>query len=174
MPEPLVEGQNLGMTGVPRRLILLRHAKSAWPDGVADVERPLAGRGKRDAPAVGRWLQHHIGGIDLVLCSPAARARQTWRLAAAELATTPRLRSAREVYGASAAELLAIAQALPADACTAVIIGHNPGLEDLVGLLTGTEQELKTSTMAVLAGPGAWADFAPGTCYLDELATPRG
>ena len=68
-----------------RRLVLLRHAKSAWPD-VADHERPLAKRGRRDAPVVGRWLGASGYVPDAVICSTAARARETWDLASAGLA----------------------------------------------------------------------------------------
>lgn len=68
-----------------RRLIVLRHAKSAWPEGVPDHERPLAGRGRRDAPAAGRRLYEAGYTPDLVVCSTARRTRETWDLAAAEL-----------------------------------------------------------------------------------------
>jgi phosphohistidine phosphatase len=69
----------------PRTLILLRHAKSAWPEGVADQRRPLAGRGQRDAPAAGRWLGAAGYLPGLVLCSTAQRTRETWQLAGAGL-----------------------------------------------------------------------------------------
>jgi phosphohistidine phosphatase SixA len=72
-----------------RQLMILRHAKSAWPDGVPDRKRPLAKRGCRDAPAAGRWLRGHIVRLDAVVCSPAERARQTWALVAAELDQPP-------------------------------------------------------------------------------------
>src|ERR1019366_8700761 len=74
-----------------RRLVLLRHAKSAWPGPPAppDHDRPLAGRGRRDAPAVGRWLREAGCVPDQVWCSTAQRAVQTWQLAAAELGVAP-------------------------------------------------------------------------------------
>jgi phosphohistidine phosphatase SixA len=70
-----------------RRLVLLRHAKSDWPD-VADQDRPLAKRGRRDAPAVGRWLGQSGYAPDAVICSTALRARETWELASAGLRAT--------------------------------------------------------------------------------------
>ena len=70
-----------------RRLVLLRHAKSDWPDDVPDHERPLARRGRRDAPAAGRWLRKSGYVPDLVLCSTARRARETWQLAEEEHVT---------------------------------------------------------------------------------------
>src|SRR4051794_41904037 len=87
-------------------LVLLRHAKSAWPEGVPDHERPLAGRGRRDAPEAGRWLRQVGLQFDLVLCSTALRARQTWELAAAELDTAPPGRFEDRPYPADAGELL--------------------------------------------------------------------
>ncbi|HEU0128072.1 MAG TPA: histidine phosphatase family protein, partial [Pseudonocardiaceae bacterium] len=112
-----------------RTLILLRHAKSAWPEGIPDVQRPLSGRGRRDAPAVGRWLQEKFAKIDLVLCSPAVRATQTWDLASAQLDAIPQVNRDDRLYGASAGELLRITQELPPKASTVVLVGHNPGLE---------------------------------------------
>src|SRR5690349_19664904 len=76
-----------------RRLVLLRHAKSEWPEGVPDHKRPLTARGRRDATAAGRWLRAHLDdlghGLDAVACSPAQRTRETWALVAAELADPP-------------------------------------------------------------------------------------
>ncbi|WP_230211275.1 SixA phosphatase family protein [Streptomyces kaniharaensis] len=72
-----------------RTLIVLRHAKSAWPPDVPDWERPLGPRGRRDAPEAGRWLRRRGLVPDTVVCSPARRARETWELAGAELPGTP-------------------------------------------------------------------------------------
>ena len=68
-----------------RHLIVLRHAKSAWPQEVADQDRPLGPRGLRDAPAAGRWLREHGFTPDRIVCSPTRRTRQTWELVAHEL-----------------------------------------------------------------------------------------
>src|SRR2546421_3593193 len=100
-------GMAAGVT-LTRTLILVRHAKSAWPPDTPDTRRPLAERGRRDAPAVGRWLRAHIATIDRVVCSPAVRAVQTWNLAAAQLPGTPPACLDERLYGASAAVLLAV------------------------------------------------------------------
>jgi len=174
---------------MPRRLVLLRHAKSAWPDDLADHERPLASRGRREAPLAGRWLAEHVGEIDLVVCSPAVRTRQTWELVSAELDRTglertgpersglpgaPEFRIDERVYEAGAGDLVRVARELPAAVGTALVIGHNPGLEDLVGTLTGDWPTMLTSAIAVLTVPGEWSGLTPGRLTLHAVETPRG
>jgi phosphohistidine phosphatase len=155
-------------------LVVLRHAKSAWPTGVADAARPLAERGERDAPAVGRWLREHVPGIDLTVCSPAARTRQTWRLVADQLDHSPDFRLDERIYDADVDDLLSVIHELPDTASTVVLVGHNPGLSELVRVLTGDRVELKTSSVAVLHGPDRWADLDQGTARLARFDTPRG
>lgn len=162
------------MAATKRRLVIVRHAKSAWPEDFPDAQRPLGPRGRRDAPAVGRWLREHVDDIDAVVSSPAVRARQTWGLAADKHGKAPRARFDERVYGASADELLDVVRGLPATASTAVLVGHNPGLQDLVGLLTGEHCELKTASVAVLSWPGSWADAAARHALLEVHSTPRG
>lgn len=157
-----------------RTLVLLRHAKSAWPDGIPDAQRPLAGRGRRDAPAAGRWLRGQVARIDLVVCSPAVRAVQTWDLAAAQLDAIPPVRHDERLYGASAEELLTVTQELPHQASTVVLVSHNPGLEDFLELLAGTVEVLKTSTIAVMASPATWAEATARSYIVEALVTPRG
>ncbi len=154
--------------------MIVRHAKSAWPEGVPDLRRPLGERGLRDAPAIGRWLRERIGQVDMVLCSPALRTRQTWELAAAELDDPPAPRFDDRVYAAGAGELLGVIRELPEDTGTAVVVGHNPALQDFVELLTGKALEMKTSAIAVVAWPRGWVDAAARVAVLEEHATPRG
>ena len=157
-----------------RTLVLLRHAKSSWDEDVADFERPLAGRGRRDAPAAGRWLLKHVPDIDLVVCSPATRARETWDLVAQEFQAAPRMRTDEQLYGADAEELLAVTRQLHDSLRTVVFVGHNPGLEDLVYLFTGKDDQMKTSAIAVLISQGSWSDAEPKWARLETVATPRG
>ncbi|MFF3205318.1 SixA phosphatase family protein [Streptomyces sp. NPDC002962] len=169
----------------PRRLVVLRHAKSAWPEGVPDHERPLAPRGLRDAPAAGRALAEAGRVPDLALCSTAARARGTWELAAAEWETPPPpVRFDPRLYGAVVRELLEVVHETPAEVGTLLLVGHNPGLEELVLDLAGDgpgevldEVRLKfpTSAIAVLAWYGTgWRSLAPGTALLTSMTVPRG
>lgn len=170
--------RGVGATGedgqVRRKLVVLRHAKSAWPQGVPDVRRPLNERGLRDAPAVGRWLNRHVPELALVVCSPAQRTRQTWELVSQELSAHPRVVYDERLYSASARAIIVVARELPADVGTALFIAHNPGLEELVAALSGESCQLKTSSVAVLSGDGDWTDVAPGWATLAESATLRG
>ncbi|MEU0244431.1 histidine phosphatase family protein [Streptomyces sp. NPDC006235] len=170
--------------GPLRRLVVLRHAKSAWPLDVADHERPLAPRGRRDAPAAGRALAEADCLPDLALCSTAVRARRTWELAAAEWGTPPPVRFDRRLYAASPAGLLAVVQEVSAEVETLLLIGHNPGLEELVLALAGdglddTLERLRTkfptSAVAVLTWYGtSWRTLTPGTALLTSMTVPRG
>jgi phosphohistidine phosphatase len=99
-----------------RRLIALRHAKSDWSGGVTDHDRPLAGRGRREAALAGRWLRENAADIDLVVCSSATRARQTWKLVAKQLDNIPPSRVDDRLYAASIRGLLAVVRKLPARA----------------------------------------------------------
>jgi phosphohistidine phosphatase len=154
--------------------VILRHAKSAWPDGVPDRRRPLTERGRADAAAAGRWLRDHVGRPEAVVCSPAERVRQTWELVSAGLDDPPAATVDDDLYGATPDELLAAVRALPEGAGTALLVGHNPGVQELVGLLAGEGPEMKTASIAVVAWTGGWADAAPGGARLERHATPRG
>jgi phosphohistidine phosphatase len=157
-----------------RRLVIVRHAKSAWPEHTPDEQRPLNVRGRRDAPAAGRWLRDRVGHVDAVVCSPAARTRETWGLIAAELDGAPDPIFDERVYAATAETLLAVVRGIPDDAGSVLLIGHNPGISDLVAVLAGAELAMKTSAIAVLGLTGSWADAAPGRAKLIDHATPRG
>jgi phosphohistidine phosphatase len=142
-------------TASNRTLVLLRHGKSDWSGDEPDVRRPLAKRGRRQVPEAGRWLATGVGAVDLAVVSPAERARETWQLVADELADPPPVRIEERVYAASDSELLDIVRDLPDEASTVVLVGHNPGMEDLVEVLTGQWVPMPTSALAIieLSGP---------------------
>ncbi|WP_217135488.1 histidine phosphatase family protein [Streptomyces sp. AC558_RSS880] len=170
--------------GPLRRLVVLRHAKSARPEGVTDHERPLGPRGRRDAPAAGRALAEADCLPGLALCSTAVRARRTWELAAAQWGTPPPVRHDPRLYHAGVPELLDVVRETPAEVETLLLIGHNPGLEDLVLTLAGdglddtldrVRAKFPTSAIAVLSWRGAeWRDLAPGAALLTSVTVPRG
>ena len=167
-----------------RRLLLLRHAKSAWPD-MADSERPLNDRGRRDAPAMGRWLRDCGYIPDVVLCSTARRTRDTWALLAGELDAEPAVRYEQRIYEATALSLLHLLREAGGDYRTALLIGHNPGLAELaVGIAQMTDgpaaepldrarEKFPTGAVAVLQFKGEWVDLIPGEALMVDFAVPR-
>lgn len=171
-------------SGPLRRLVVLRHAKSAWPPDVADHERPLGPRGRRDAPAAGRALAESDCLPDLALCSTAVRARQTWQLASAQWGTPPPVRHDPRLYAADVPDLLAAVQAVAPEIRTLLLVGHNPGLEELVLALAGdglgdtldrVRAKFPTSAIAVLAWYGSgWDALRPGMALLTDVLVPRG
>jgi phosphohistidine phosphatase len=166
-----------------RRLVLLRHAKSAWPSGVPDHDRPLAGKGRRNAKATGDWFTAEGPRPDLVLCSDALRARQTWEIAAAVLDPAPACRLEPTLYGAAPDELIELARDTPDDIGTLVLIGHEPTMSQTADLLAGRgsdaaalrrlHDKFPTSGVAVLRFTGSWSDLGPGQSVLEAFAVPR-
>jgi len=162
------------MDAAQRQLVVLRHAKSAWPDGVPDRQRPLNRRGRHDAQAAGRWIHDHVGRLDAVVCSPAERTRQTLAIVTAELDDPPDPTFDDDIYGAPPAALLAVVRELPDSTGTVLLVGHNPGVQDLVELLSGRELEMKTSSVAVVVWSGRWGDAAVEVADVRQHAIPRG
>ena len=164
-----------------RRLILLRHAKSDWPD-LPDRDRPLAKRGRRDAPRIGRWLHEHGYQPDVVVVSAATRTRQTWDLVAPELGGSPAVHFEPRAYAASALTLLYLAQELPARHRTAMLIAHNPGLSELAASLAAPASttddgprpalSLPTAAVAIFEFPGDWPALSPGVARLVDHIIP--
>lgn len=155
-----------------RRLILLRHAKSDWPD-VPDRDRPLAKRGRRDAPRIGRWLREHGYQPDVVVVSAATRTRQTWDLVAPELGGSPAVHFEPRAYAASALTLLYLARELPERYRTALLIAHNPGLEDLATSLAAPPESHPAPPESHRApGPPETAAAIPGPTTTDSGPRP--
>jgi phosphohistidine phosphatase len=122
-------------TGV-KQLILFRHAKSSWDDDVTDVDRPLAGRGERDAPRMGKRLDARHARPGLILTSHAARAQRTAELVAKPLGIKRReVRVERALYLASPDEILAVVASQDDSVSCVLLVGHNPGLTELVNKL---------------------------------------
>lgn len=166
-----------------RRLILMRHAKSDWPDGVADQERPLAPRGRVAAPRMGAYMAAEDLVADRVLISPARRTRETWDLVSAAMPPVGEAASEPRIYDASAARLLSVVREQRREVHTLMLLGHNPGLEDLAELLVTSGPAMPLSQMAEKFPTGAlavidlpvddWSATTPGTGRLDRFVTPR-
>jgi len=131
-----------------KTLLILRHAKSSWNDaGMSDHDRPLNDRGKEDAPRIGRLLRDQGLEPDLILSSTAKRARSTAKrvVEGGELACSLQLLD--ELYLASADTYIEVLRRQPAAYERVLVVGHNPGLEELVLLLTGTSLALPTGAL---------------------------
>ncbi|MFZ3556598.1 MULTISPECIES: SixA phosphatase family protein [unclassified Streptomyces] len=165
----------------PRRIVLFRHAKADWPQ-VSDHERPLAERGRRDAPVAGRKLADAGISFDLALCSTATRTRETWKLAVQELPERPKTVYEERIYEASPGELIAVLNETPDDVHDAVLIGHNPGVQALSEILAAdaegdARQRLNrrgfpTAAFSVLTFTGPWKSLEPGTATLVDYWAP--
>ncbi|WP_028746431.1 SixA phosphatase family protein [Rhizobium mesoamericanum] len=166
-----------------RRLLLLRHAKSAWPTDVADHDRPLAGRGEKAAPLIGRYLARENLIPDLVLVSSARRTQETWKLVAKKLPSSIDKTDREDLYEASAAKIAGVVQAVDPSVRTLMLIGHNPGFQDLAEGLIGTgdaeacagiRQKFPTAALAVIAfDVDRWEQLRPKSGTLERFITPR-
>lgn len=166
-----------------KTLTLLRHAKSTWDDPVErDFDRPLNGRGRRAAARIGQWLADDEARFDHVRASPAVRVRQTIEGVEDGLRRSLAPLFDARIYLASAVTLLDLVQGFADDAATALLIGHNPGLEDLLLLLTPDADPLRgevetkypTATLAVLdLDIAAWRDAAAASAHLRYFIRPR-
>ncbi|MFD0684113.1 SixA phosphatase family protein [Actinomadura fibrosa] len=151
-------------------LIVLRHAKAAAGLGIPDIDRTLTDRGRRDAAAAGEWLRAEGLVPSYVLCSTAARTRETLdRLDLdVQVSFEPR------IYDNDPDELVALLNEVPDGAGRALLVGHNPSVHQLVHDLTGqAPSAFPTCALAVIELPGGWADVRPGLGTLVMTRTPK-
>jgi phosphohistidine phosphatase len=167
------------MTTAGRTLLVLRHSKSAYPEGTTDFDRPLAPRGLRDAVTLGTWIRNQGLLPDLVVCSAAARARQTWDVVSDQVVSADEdglvVRYDPRLYQADPGDLIGIIQETPPEVVTLALVGHNPAVADLVHILTGdTGLSFPTSALAVMGVRRGWDRVAPGSGSLGGYWTPKG
>jgi len=149
-----------------KTLLVLRHAKSSWDDqSLDDHERPLNARGERDAPRMGRLARKKRLPVELIISSDALRARVTAQAMADAIGYGGQILLDPRLYHASAADILAVLRsAVDNNVATVMIVGHNPGLEDLVARLTGDPEGLPTAALAQIALPiDRWSDVTAST-----------
>ncbi|HVM56672.1 MAG TPA: histidine phosphatase family protein [Gaiellaceae bacterium] len=167
-----------------KRLYLLRHAKSSWDEpGVADIDRPLAPRGRKAAKRIAAYLRRTGAAPAVVLCSSALRTRQTLDAIRPALGGDPEVLVEDELYAADAGTLLTRIRAVPPAAGSVLLIGHNPGLGDLALSLAGggdaellgrLREGLPTGALATFAiAADAWDDLAAGGAELTAYVVPR-
>jgi phosphohistidine phosphatase len=144
-----------------KHLILLRHAKSSWNDNrIDDHERPLDERGKKDAPAMARWLREQQLTPDHVYCSTAKRTQATIDLMSEEWNPVPIVEFVSELYLARAGVYLSMASRFSNQVKCGMLVGHNPGIEIFVGQIAEEIDHMPTCAMAVLhVNIPSWGDL---------------
>ena len=132
-----------------KKLLLLRHAKSSWENAsLPDFERPLNKRGMRAAPLIGKFMNEQKLRPDMVLSSPAQRARDTAVLALEAGGIETELRYDERIYEADVPRLLEVIRQIEETRGEVMLVGHNPGFEDLLAYLTGEHRHMATATLA--------------------------
>jgi phosphohistidine phosphatase len=164
----------------PRRLLLVRHAKAAG--GAVDADRPLTGQGARDAAAIGTWLAQAGLVPDRVLVSPARRAVQTWERAGAALVPGVRPILDPRIHDNTVEALLAAVRETPEDVRTVAVVGHNPSVGELAGILDDGQGSpaarrdldagFPTGGVAVFSLAEPFAAIAPGAATLSDFSVP--
>ena len=163
-----------------RTLLLMRHAKSAYPAGVTDHDRPLAPRGMREAGLAGEWLRSHAPQIDAVLCSTATRTRETLAHAGLDAPVT----FSERLYDAVPGTVIDVINDVDENVGTLLVIGHEPAMGQVsLGLASAEDTNEKasqqistkfpTSAIAVLRTGEPWHRLEPGSAALVGFHVPR-
>lgn len=158
-----------------KTLFLLRHAKSSWKDdSVPDFNRPLKRRGEREATVVGKYLKTTIEAPELVLCSTAVRTRDTVDLIMKATKWATEVRYDQRIYEASGLRLGEIISQIDNDRRVALLVGHNPGLEELLLLLTSATETLPAATVAkVTLKTTKWSNAIDKRATIEWVVKPR-
>ena len=158
-----------------KTLYLLRHAKSSWKDEtLRDFDRPLKGRGRRAAERIGEVLAEEKLKSPLVISSPAVRARETTGLVleSAGLKVEPRFEE--RIYEADVRTLFALVRSIPDSSIVALMVGHNPGFENLLEYLTGDSRHMPTAALAKIEfDTDSWSEVSEESGRLELFVTPR-
>jgi phosphohistidine phosphatase len=160
-----------------KTLLILRHAKSSWANAnMADHDRPLNDRGKKDAPRAGRWLRDQELTPDLIITSSAARALATAEAAALACDYDNEIAVTRSFYHAGPAAYLEVLAALSEQYGRVMVVGHNPGVEELIEQVTGQMETMSTAALAVVNLPiRQWRELDEETeGKLVEMWRPAG
>jgi phosphohistidine phosphatase len=156
-----------------RQLIIMRHAKAGELPGGPDFERALRPRGRRNAQSAGAWLAGRDLVPDLVLCSKARRARQTWQYVSEELGGEPEVIMDERLYDANVGDLLGIFATTQASVTTLMYVGHNPAAAEVTEVLIAAPLAFPTAAIAVVGIAGPWPDLAGGSGELVASWTPH-
>jgi phosphohistidine phosphatase len=158
-----------------KTLVILRHAKSSWKDAsLQDFNRPLNSRGKRAAEVIGRFIRKQKLKPDLVLSSPAVRARETIDIVLKSARLQVELRYDERIYEADPMRLLEVISQVEEDRKVVLLVGHNPGLEELLKFLTGQPEHLPTAALVkITLGTDKWSEISAKKGKLEWLVKPK-
>src|SRR5215203_1269828 len=156
-----------------KTLYILRHARSSWNDAsLRDFDRPLNDRGREAAEHIGKRLASEKLNAPLVVCSPALRTRQTAEIVLNSSKLRVEERFDERIYEASLRDLTVVVSEIPDEKEVAILIGHNPGLEELLVFLTGETRRMPTCALAkITLDVASWRDVKTGR--LEWCITPK-
>lgn len=158
-----------------KKLYILRHAKSSWDNPIlADFERPLNERGLKTADFMGKFISKNDFLPDLILSSPATRARETANIIKKTAELQAEIKFEENIYEASPQMLLKILSEIKENFQNVMLVGHNPGLEGLIKTLTGELQSMPTAGLAVVeVNTEKWKEIKPESGILQNLVRPK-
>lgn len=158
-----------------KKLYILRHAKSSWDDSsLSDFDRPLNDRGLKSAPFMGELIARKQLIPDVILSSPAARAKRTAELVKKAAGIKADLKFDERVYEASPQALLHVVSEIDEQFASAMVVGHNPGMEGFIRVLTGKLEPMPTAALAVIElDIDNWSSIAPGSGTLETIIRPK-
>jgi phosphohistidine phosphatase len=158
-----------------KTLYVLRHAKSSWDNAkLADFDRPLNDRGEAAAPFMGELMAANGFVPDVIVSSPAVRARETARLAKEAAHVTADIIHDERIYEASPRTLQSVLSSIDDRFDSAMLVGHNPGMEGIVRLLTGRSEEMPTAALAVIdLDIQNWNEVDSGLGSLRRIVRPK-
>jgi phosphohistidine phosphatase len=158
-----------------KTLFLLRHAKSSWDDpNLPDFDRPLNKRGLKTAPFVGKLMKERKIQPDIILSSPAKRAAHTAELVKESGQLKANIMFNEEIYEASPLKLLSILSKVEDKYLSVLMVGHNPGMEELLKILTGENESMPTAALAKIELKiSSWKEISENSGKLEFLIRPK-
>ena len=176
LAKQLARGGENAINGAMKSLLIMRHAKSSWDNShVADHDRPLNRRGQEDAPRVGRFLLREELVPDLIISSTAERALATAEAVALASDYAAAIITTRNLYHAGPEEIVEVVRRRAGDAGRLLVVGHNPGMEELLSELTGVYERFTTANVAHLTPSiDDWSAFSlESRCQLLNIWRPK-
>jgi phosphohistidine phosphatase len=158
-----------------RTLYLLRHAKSSWKDAsLADFERPLKRRGREAAEQMGRFLASKKLGLSILISSPSVRTRETVEIVLDHASLRVEPQFDQRIYEASLSTLVQIVSEIADDKKVAMLVGHNPGMEELLAFLASEHRHMPTCALARISlDCSSWTEAGRGSGKLEWFVTPK-